>query len=56
MKNVSARLKKGKKKEKPTWLIIGKLWKTRVKVQKVLRKLTEVRYIRNEKRNFKKYC
>lgn len=29
------------------------LWKTRVKVQKFC-ELTEVRYIRNEKRNFKK--
>jgi len=25
MRDVSGRLKKGKKKEKPTWLIIGKL-------------------------------
>lgn len=32
------------------------LWKTRVKAQKVLKELVEVAYIRNEKRNFKKYC
>lgn len=32
------------------------LWKTRVKVQKVLKELVEVAYIRNEKRNCKKCC